>query len=364
MPVLWRYFLRNYLQIFLLSICAFIAILFVMRIKEIVEFATLASNGFSIFLFSLYQIPHILPETVPISCAIASILLFQKASRSQEITSLRASGLNLKTLLFPVLFIGGVLSLLNFCIAAELSPYAKNATKNLKQNMMSANPFFIFNKISEGRLKNAYVDMHTFNKEGKNARDTLLILNNSHNGRLGIIAAKELILQDDLFIGKDVSIISSVDSKTKTNFDHLVIENQSLMETKASTLYDLLHDKEWRIQSECLPFRLLLAKVLLQKKSIFLQSTGLEIAKRISIGLAPFVFTLMGSAFGLEVGRANSKKKILKIVLLTVLYLAFFIAAKSFKHFPPLGWVIYFLPFPLMVGLSLLSLKKFAQGIE
>src|SRR5271166_4170240 len=102
MPTVWRYLLRSYFQVFLLSIASFVSALFVMRFKDIAEFATLNSDGLSIFLFSLYQLPYILPLAIPISCIISSILLFQKMSTSQELTALRAAGMGLKTLLFPL----------------------------------------------------------------------------------------------------------------------------------------------------------------------------------------------------------------------------------------------------------------------
>src|SRR3569832_1685770 len=104
MPILWRFLLKSYFQVFLLCMTSFIAALFVMRFKDIAEFATLNSDALSIFLFSLYQLPYVLPLAIPISCVIASMLLFQKLSHYQELTALRAAGVSFCFFFFFFLF--------------------------------------------------------------------------------------------------------------------------------------------------------------------------------------------------------------------------------------------------------------------
>jgi lipopolysaccharide export system permease protein len=247
MPTVWRYLLRSYFQVFLLCIGSFIAALFVMRFKEIAEFATLNSDVLSIFLFSLYQLPYILPVAIPVSCVIASMLVFQKMSHSQELTALRAAGLGLRTLLFPVFLAGLLLSLVNFTIVADIGPKCRLLAKELSYQVTSNNPFYIFNRITEGKLTNAYVEIRTL-RGGKIAKDVLLILNNRQHQRLGIMTAKELSIEGTELLGKDVSIISSIGGEGPDNFDHLVIENQETMSTKAASFSSIMHDGKWHLR--------------------------------------------------------------------------------------------------------------------
>ena len=121
-PILWRYALQGYLRVFFLSVCTFIAVLLVSRFKEIARFAALSSDPLKTGLFLVYQFPLILPMAIPISALIASILLFQRLSRTYELTALRASGLSLGSILSPLLFGSLLPSLLNFSLAAEISP--------------------------------------------------------------------------------------------------------------------------------------------------------------------------------------------------------------------------------------------------
>lgn len=363
MPILWRYLLRSYVQVFLLSVIGFIGVLFVIRFKDIADFATLNADIHSVLLFSLYQIPYILPHAIPISSLIASILLFQRMSQAYELTALRAAGLSLQTLLYPLILIGTLLSLTNFAIVSEFAPHCKFLAKELSYKMTTSNPFYIVNKISEGKLKNAYIDMRAL-RGGKKAKDVILLTNNRSNGRLGVVTAKELSIEGQLLTGKDVTIISSIDSKNQESFDHLIIENQANMTTKSSNLSDLLHDTDWAVGMEYLPLRMILTKAFLTKKPIFLSTPGLEIARRISISLTPLFFTLMGSAFGMEIGRHRSRKGIALAVLLSILYLSCFVGAKSMKHTPLAAWITYFGAYPILLFFSLRSLRFFSRGVE
>lgn len=363
MPIVWKYLLRSYFQVFLLCIGSFIAALFVMRFKDIAEFATLNSDGLSIFLFSIYQLPYVLPLAIPVSCVIASMLLFQKMSHSQELTALRAAGLSLKTLLYPLIWAGIILSLFNFSILADIGPRCRYLAKELSYQMTSNNPFYIFNKITEGKLANAYIEIRTM-RGGKKTKDVLLILNNKQHGRLGLVTAKELAIEGSLLVGKDVSVISSIGSESTDNFDHLVIENQETMSTEAANLSNLMHDFKWHLRPEYLSFKDLLLRVVASSKNFWSNSHSQEMARRLSLSLSPLVFTMMGAAFGMEVGRQRTRKGILWTVALSAFYLSTFISAKTLKHFPKTAWALYFLPLLIIALFSLQSLKKVSRGLE
>ncbi len=334
-----------------------------MRFKDIAEFATLNSNGLSIFLFSLYQLPYVLPVAIPVSCVIASILLFQKMSHSQELTALRAAGLSLKNLLYPLFIAGLLLSLLNFTIVAEIGPRCRFLAKELSYQMTSSNPFYIFNKITEGKLTNVYVEIRTL-RGGKKAKDVLLILNNRQHQRLGVMTAKELTIEGTEMLGKDVSIISSVTGEGDDNYDHLVIENQEAMSTQAATFSKMLHDAKWHLRPEYMSLKDLILRVKISRKAFWSNTHALEIARRLSLALTPLAFTLLGAAFGMEIGRQRNKKGILWSVALTALYLSAFIGAKSMKHFPKAAWALYFLPFLVIALFSIRSLKRVSRGLE
>lgn len=363
MPTLWRFLLKSYFKVFLLCMASFITALFVMRFKDIAEFAALGSSAGSVFLFSLYQLPYVLPLAIPVSCVIASMLLFRNLSHHHELTALRAAGIGIRSLLVPLMLSALLLSAFNFAIVAELGPRCRLWAKELTFEITSNNPFYIFKKITEGKLTNAYIEIRAL-RGGKKAKEVLLILNNRAHQRLGIMTADELSIEGETLFGKKITLISSVDSTFPEGFDHLVIENQDSMSTPATTLSQLLHGATWHLRPEYLPFRDLLIRLAISHKSFWSNTHSLEVARRLSLALTPLIFTFLGAAFGMKIGRGQTRRSLLWTAALTTLYLSAFIGAKSMKHFPKAAWALYFLPFLILCFFSLRSLKRVSRGTE
>lgn len=365
MPILWRYLLRSYFQVFVLSVSGFIGILLVTRFQDIARFAATGAPKGYLLLFILYQIPFILPLAIPISCLIAALLLFQNLSRSHELTAMRAAGLGLMPLALPILLSAILLSFANFMMTSEIGPKSRARSKSLVFEMTIANPLCVLSKDSLIKLKDTYVDLHSL-KSGRSAKDVLLVQRNLSHERLGIVLAKELSFEGDELVGKEVTLISSITPKlpetTQESFDHLVIENQSLMRTKASEMLQYLRSSDWNFGEDYLPLRLLRAKEKFEP-----QNSGKakqEIARRLSLGLAPITFTLIGLGFGMEIGRTRRLRPILWAIALASLYMIFFMAARSMKHSPLQSAFVYLLPHPVIFLLCLGAFRKIARGRE
>ncbi len=365
MPILWRYLLRAYFQTFLLCVGAFIGVLIVLRFQEIARFATSGAPALKTLLFALLQIPYILPIAIPISCLIATLLLFQRLSYTHELTALRTCGIGLKIVTTPLLYAGFLLALLNFTIASELSPFCKSLSKQLIFEIVSSNPLFILQRDSLVKLKSAYYNIGTL-KDNTHAEDVLFVTKNSSTNRMTLMCAKELKIEADFLTGKQVAFISSVDTKRQSpGFDHLIIENQTDMQTKSADLSQFLQTADWKTSSEYLPMRRILASGLAKGDSFSLnKSAQIEIFRRVSIGLAAFTFTIVGLGFGIQIGRNPSKGKLFAAIGLTAGFMACFIAAKSFHTSAATALLIFMLPHPLILLCSLFSLKRIQRGIE
>lgn len=364
LPIIWRYLLRSYFQILLLCVGSFLSVLIVLRFQEIARFATSGAPKLTVLLFSLLQMPYILPLAIPVSSLIAALLLFQRLSHTHELTALRTSGFGLRAIAAPLLLAGFLLTLVNFTITNELSPRCRSLSKHLIFETVAGNPLFLFQKESLIKLKNAYYDIGVL-KANRYAEDVLFAIKNSSSNRLTIMTAKELALKGDLIKGKQVTFISSVDALKESGFDHLVIENQAEMNTKAASLSQFLQTIDWTQSYEYLPMHTILAYDLAQKKhSLISKEAQVEISRRLSISLAAFTFTILGVAYGIQINRNRSKKRMFWVIALAALFLTSFIAAKSFRHTPMIATSIYLLPHPLIILLSLRSLKSIREGVE
>jgi len=364
MPLLWRYLLRNFLQIFILSISGFIAVLLVTRFQSVARFAASGASLLHVMQFILAQVPHILPLAVPISCLIASLILFQRMSQSHEITALRVAGLGFIPIAFPLILCGLLISLVNFTIVSEISPRCRSYSKSLAYQMTIVNPLCLLQKGTLVKFKNAYVDMNIL-KSGKYAEDVCFIMRNISNQRLGMMMAKKLSLEGDQLIGNGVTFISSIDPKNPESFDHLVIENQAEMQTKASHLSQYLISSNWSFNYDYLNFRKIQAKQIVETGSsdnVPIRAIQ-EITRRFSLALASLAFTLVGMACGLEIGRDRKVRGVLWGAALMMLYLVTFVTAKTLKHSLLPSLAFFALPFPILALFCYHSLKKISRGV-
>ncbi|NGX37158.1 MAG: hypothetical protein K1000chlam2_00311 [Chlamydiae bacterium] len=363
-PLLWRYLLRNYLQVFLLCVTGFISVLLVTRFQNIARFAATGAPKLYILKFILFQIPFILPLAIPISCLIAALLIFQKMSRSHELTALRVAGIGLAPIAFPLIVCGAIISMLNFTLVSEVAPKCRSLSKTLAYQMTVVNPLCLLQKEALIKLKNTYVDMKVL-KSGKYAQDVCFIMRNLTNQRLSLMMAKKISLEDQILVGNDVTFISSIDTKNAECCDHLIIENQTEMQTQADQLTRYLRSSDWSFNYDSLNLRMLQAKYAIEKgeDAKFNSRAIQEIARRLSLGIAAMTFTLVGVAFGMEITKDRSRKKIFWAIGLMVFYLVCFVAAKSMKH----NWmpsVLLFLgPHLIILFFCFRSFKQTARGI-
>lgn len=341
MPILWRYLLLGYLRIFLLSVCSFIGILLVSRVKEIARFAALSANLEKTFLFVAYQIPLILPLALPISAFIASILLFQKLSKSHELTALRASGMRLSTIVAPILMMSIVLSLFNFMVSVDLTPYCRRSSKELLYYETSTNPLLLLQRQNLAKMKKSYIKMK-LDDEGMSAKDLFLITHNQSNHRLSLLTAKKLRVDKTELLGTDVALITHLDSKDQM-FDPLIVENQSWLSTDASTLSSGLKKNRPRLEASSLELPLL----RLHNMEGGTKKNFCELLRRLSLSLAVFSFTLLGCMYGIEQARSLSKVGLFKAIGLALTLMMSYLLGKEFKT-PLIAFAIFFLPHPLI----------------
>ena len=360
MPILWRYVLAGYLRVFFLSVCTFIAILLVSRFKEIARFTALSGDWLKTALFTLYQIPLILPMAIPISALIGSLLLFQRMSRTFELTALRSAGVSLSSILTPLLFASSLLTLFNCSANAEIAPYCRRESKTLLYRETSANPLLLLQRQNLVRVKHAYLNMK-IQDEGKAAKDLILIAHNESNQRLTLLSARKLRIKGTKLLGQDVAILSHLHSEKEDSFDPLIIENQTSMSTAAPVLSAALKKNRPRLEANALGLRML--RLRNQEGGKLACRAFVEILRRVTLSLAVFSFTLLGCAFGIEQGRSPSKKNLLIALGFTLTVLVSYLLGKELKNFPPIAAALAFLlPHPLIWTASAIKLRRVARG--
>jgi lipopolysaccharide export system permease protein len=383
MPLLWRYLIHDFLQIVMVSLSAFIAILLTMQLDEIAHFAALGAPLNYMILFILHQIPYILPIAIPLSCLIASFLLIQRLSNTHELTALRASGFALREILAPIWLTAAFLTIGNFWITSELATHSHFQNNLLKNELRSINPLLLLHNKHLMRLKGFYFEALGASHVGESASEVIFALPNRHYQRIHLMVAQQLKATPHLFTGEGLTLITGMaHEQEEEDFDSLLIENIKKSITHVSEFSDLLQRKGWTINNDYLQTPLLLARMQDQRQLLLeaqlkgqnqeeikslktqLHRSFSEMIKRFSIALAVLSFTLMGTSFGINISRQKHYFFLYLAIAFTTLYLVAFFVAKGMDHRWWLAAAFYLVPHFLIMSASLLVLRRAAKGIE
>jgi lipopolysaccharide export system permease protein len=89
----------------------------------------------------------------------------------------------------------------------------------------------------------------------------------------------------------------------------------------------------------------------------------MEISRRISISIAAFTFTCIGTVFGIELARKRQKRKAIFSLLLGAMTMTFYAYGLTLTKKAHLAPYVFLLPHLIPLLASLLGLKKIAKGV-
>jgi len=132
MRILRDYILKEFFHSFSLSIIVFT---FVLLVGNIIQLADMVINKgvdiISILRLFLYLIPWLLSFTLPIASLTGVILTFGRLSSDGELTAMKASGVSLFRMSFPILMLGIIFSFTAFFLNDQVSPNASFASRRV-----------------------------------------------------------------------------------------------------------------------------------------------------------------------------------------------------------------------------------------
>ncbi len=366
MPLLWRYLLRSYLETLLLAFLSFIAILLVIQCQEVARFASSGAPISTILLFTLYQIPYVIPLALPISSLIASFLLMQKISRSSELTALRALGQSLAEICTPILLMGMLLAALNFLIASEITPRARASAKHLLYDMAAKSPLFLFQRGTLLRCKDVYMEIGEL-EPGKGAKDLKVVVRGLSHGRLALAMIEHAKMENAALALEGMHIISSWEAEEGGGFDHLFVESEERMVTDGATLVQMLYPNAAlggsHVNKDCLPSRMLWLDSMAKNEKFSNSTSLLELVRRLSLGLTAFSFTALGTLFGIDLSRSEKMRGAAYAALLTGGFLALLFAARSMHHLTYLGVLLNLIGHSFLLVACMKRGRSIASGV-
>ncbi|MFA4991782.1 MAG: LptF/LptG family permease [Candidatus Omnitrophota bacterium] len=141
MKILGKYILKEIFVMFAFSLSIFT---FSLVVGNIIRLAELVINkGVDIALVGklfLYLIPFLLSYTIPMSILASTLIVFGRLSSDNEITAMRASGINIYRLSAPLLTAGLVLSLFSITLNNTIIPKMHFASRKIIKNIGMKTP--------------------------------------------------------------------------------------------------------------------------------------------------------------------------------------------------------------------------------
>lgn len=141
MRILRNYILKEFFHSFLVSIIVFT---FAFLIGNIIQIANLVINKgvniLSVLQLLFYMIPWLLSFTFPMASLTSVILTFGRFSSDGELTAMKASGISLYRIAFPVLMVGGMISAATFLLNDQISSNASYASRKVIKDIGLKSP--------------------------------------------------------------------------------------------------------------------------------------------------------------------------------------------------------------------------------
>lgn len=254
---LFLYLSRNYLKMIGISLGAVSFIFLIANFVDLLEKAALkASESISfvkIVQLVFAKLPYLLHEAFPYVMFISAILAFQKLSRKNEYTILKASGISLWQFLTPFLITGFLLgtiliTIFNPISSSLLNYYQKEQARLLGQNPMSFSLFdggiWFVDKSAENENKRL-VSAKFLNIDRMELRNATFLTLNKNFNLVYRTYAETATLTGDEWLLHNVQLYSAhkisehLDSyKLNTHLQSNDIKN-SLIEPEAMSLWEM-----------------------------------------------------------------------------------------------------------------------------
>jgi lipopolysaccharide export system permease protein len=133
MKILDRYILKEFFLYLVMIMGLFITLFIIIDFFE--RLKLFLSNDASIAQmtgFIIFQIPMIISLTLPVAVLIATLITLSTLSRNSEITAMKANGISIYRIVFPIFLCSLALSLLLFFFSESITPLANQKADYIK----------------------------------------------------------------------------------------------------------------------------------------------------------------------------------------------------------------------------------------
>ena len=340
MKILRNYFLKEFITPMFLALGV---LTFAMLMGNTIKIAELIINkGVDIYSVSklfLFMMPYLLTYTLPIAILTAVLLSLGRLANDNEIIAIRSSGINLFSLILPLLIVALILSLVMTVFNDRVIPYAHYASRKtllevgIKSPAAALEPGVFINafqkyivfiySIEQNKLNNVRI----YEPQGENKPARTII---AKRGEFIAVPEKGLI-KLKLIDGTS----DEPDPENPTNFYKLNFKTYFM----TLNLAQMQNKNQIKKKSKDMTILELNNEVRrLRKEGINPAPLIVEINKKVSLAFSCFVFMLLGSSLAIITRRREKSINFGLAFIITGIYYLLLLAAEAFSlqgYLPP-----------------------------
>lgn len=378
MKILHRYIIRQVSSIFFVCLVVFTFVLFIGNMLRIIEMMAKGIGMDIILRFLVFLVPFMLSYSIPISILTSVLLVFARLSADNEITAIRASGINLRYIFKPLIISTMIMVSLCYVINDRLRPNAIFLGRKLLLGIGMQEPMV---RITSGRFNEVFPN-YVLYVEQKQGREFLrVVVYKFEQERLNsvITAEKGQLVNDEKGIvqlrlsnGTVEEIPLEEQALGKLNrmqFEIYNIEfnlNEQLQDiSKLSKKEREMTNKELGDRIEHLSHRLIRPEYreLIPKVGQEISSIKTRIHNRLAMSFSCLVFILVGIPLGIKVHRGETSIGTGISLILVSFYYFLMTLGEAFQDKPDFyPWLLMWVPNLILfiVGIILIHrvLKK------
>jgi len=332
-----RYVLAAALPYFLLSLALLTAILMAQQSERFAELALYAQLPFSLLgQIEAAIIPNVLVFTLPMAMLAGVMIGFARMGSDSEIVALRAAGVGTWSLLWPVLFLGLLVTAVSFFINMKEAPQAARGLKRAAilgalrkldspvdpRTFTTEIPGYVIYVRDGNKVEGAWGRVFIYNQQPDGATRILT----ARSGRIDTSNDKsELVLKDAVltqFPGPASAATGQYVAERSDQFRIAFDTGRSALLTKLEQAAPDPDELEWsdlrRAASSGKPEDVREAQRMLQK--------------RLAFSLSPLVFALLGGALGVRVRRGGRGIGVLLSLGMLIAYYLVFLLGESLSR--------------------------------
>ena len=200
MNIFHRYVIREHVAPF---IFAFSVIMFVLILKQMLDLMGMViSKGVDIVVIAKllwYNLAWMVALVVPMSVLVATVMAFGRMGASGEITAMKAAGISMFRLAFPLIFISFLITLLMVWFNNEILPESNYRARSLASAVFLKKPMLSL-KNKEGqfisKIQNITIHVEKIDYMTEEMSNITLFKRKGRNNQTAIIAERGRFISD------------------------------------------------------------------------------------------------------------------------------------------------------------------------